>query len=253
LVEDKIVPNWTSRTLFALALFSNAVAHATPVMIDSFDVTGQFISVGPGGTNPLSSSSGTATAAGEALGGFRNIEIERLTGVSFNFATVGSGLFAMNLAADETGISRITWDGDTNNTLDHGLAADLTSLGTNNRIQLGIRSDLPGTVSLIVYSGASNYSTATFSAPALGFGAQPFTLISLPFAGVDWVATGLGADFTSVSAIRLVGDGSSISSASLDMQLSFIEANSSIPEPGTFGLIGMALCGLAAVRIRGKR
>jgi hypothetical protein len=231
-----------------LALFSVSTVSATPVIIDTFDTTGMtaFILPGPAGD---SANVGGATAGGESVGGFRNIEIERIGAGGVNSVSVTSGNFLMSLAADDTGFGRITWDGDANNTLDHGLAVDLTGLGTNTQIQLGIRSDLVGSVRLIVYSGAGNFSTATFATPAGGFGATPFTIITLPFADPVWVATGLGVDFGNVSAIRLEGDGSS--TPGLDLQLNFIEANG-VPEPGTFALAGLALCGLAAIRPRKK-
>lgn len=221
--------------------------HGAPIMIDSFNNTIHFASVGfaPG---TLSASSGTLTAGGESVGGARFFTITR-TGDgndSINVSSTLPGTFNFNLAANDIGTGLIIWDGDSNSTIDHGLSVDLTSGGLNAHIQTSVRSDLVAPVVVTVYSGAGNFSTFTFSSPGLGFAATPYTVLNLAFAGFT-VGGGSGANFASVTAVTLFVDGSS--TPGLDFQIDYIQA-SEIPEPATFAVIGLGLAGIGFAGLR---
>ena len=219
--------------------------QAAPIIIDAFDTTVHFASVGFGGPNPVVATHGTFTAAGESIGLARNITVNRATGDGNDSVNVGGGNFNLNLSAADTGTGVIIWDGGTNSTVDHGFSIDLTDGGTNTQIQTTVRSDLIAPVIITIFSGAGNWSTFTFNSPGLGF-AAPFTLLTIPFTSFG-VVGGTGANFTNVTSITILVDGTAV--AGLDFQMNFLEANG-VPEPGTFALMGLALTGFGLIRIR---
>lgn len=212
---------------------------AAPILIDNFD-TAQFLQVGPLGGNPLSGFGSVATGV-NSIGGFRAVNLTRTVGSGI--ANVDVNISEPSLLSYSNGASVVSellvwWDGDSNSTLDFtNYAVDLTGGGTNTGIRIGNRSDLVVSVSLQLYTDASNYSTASFNTPGLGTLA-PFTEEFLPFA--SFTPTGSGANFTNITAVLLSLTGP----ASFDLQLDFMEANNPIPEPMTSLLIGGALLGL---------
>src|SRR5262245_18938141 len=231
---------------FGWSLLCAGAASALPVSIDEFG-TAQSVLVS-GGSGLLTVSSGVAAA--DAIGGARNAMLTRLTGYGTDALTFdGGGLGRLDLssAAADTVVARLLYDGDTDDVISPtGLGgADLTSSDSNTLIRILARSDLVAPVRITVYSDGGNASSATRNLPGLGFGAQAFTTIDIPFA--DFAAIlGAGADFHSVGAIVVELSGED--TPSLDAQLDSIVAT--VPEPATAALFALGIIGLA---VAGRR
>ncbi len=227
--------------VLGMTLAGGVVLSAAPILIDNFN-TSQFLQVGPGGSNPLPGFNSVATGV-NSIGGFRSVELTRTVGSGI--ASVDANFSDPSILSYSNGASVVSsllvwWDGDAGATLDFtNYSVDLTGGGTNTGIALATRSDLVVSVTLQLFTDASNYSTANFNTPGLGT-LVPFTGVFLPFA--SFTPTGSGANFTNITAVLLSMTGP----ASFDLQLDFIEANNPIPEPMTALLMGGALLGLGA-------
>lgn len=231
-----------------------ASLQAAPIVIDSFS-TSQTISGTAGGANPQVTASGLA--APDALGGNRYVEFTRTLGTGVNGVSINqsnSGILEFSTGPNDAGTALLKWDGTTGAALSGtGLGGvDLTSGGTNSLLRVLSRADLAGaTVTVSVYTDAANFSTATFGLTPTGFGATPFTVNDLSFAG--FVATGgTGANFANVGAVTLFLNGSAV--AGLDAQLDLVAADttSDVPETSSFILCGsgLLLAGFVARRRR---
>lgn len=156
---------------FVVFILGSLGLTAAPILIDNFS-TDQFFGVGPGGANPISNSQGASTGA-NSIGGARNATITRLSGSNFNFINLSGGILEFNTAASDTGTGLILWDGGTDNVNSFGLGnTDLTGSGTNDRFRLLVRSDLVAPVTIVVYTSATDYSTASFNLPGLALPAR---------------------------------------------------------------------------------
>jgi hypothetical protein len=153
----------------------------------------------------------------------------------------------MALAPADSGYAYLIWDGNTDGTLNQtGLpATDLTDSGANTLIGLSVRSDLLAPITLTFYSlgGSSSY---TLNTPAQGFNATPFTNYAIAMTSFTTMS-GTGANFSAITAATMLINGQS--QPGLDVEIQNYRAMAT-PEPGTFGLIGAGLVGLAFIRRR---
>lgn len=225
------------KNLVAVMVVSLTVVTAqADLIIDSFD-TGQFVSVT--GTPSGFKSATDTIAAAEALGGERDIYLERTSAnsgsVSADVDTSLPGALTYSSGSSTTGNAIIVWDGSDSDatSLDAtGLGGvDLTLGGTLNALAIRTTSDLGASLVLTIYKDAANYSAFTQAVPADGtFTLQDFVI---PFASFG-VVGGTGADFTNVGAISLKVVGTT---ANVDLAVDFIKA---VPEPTSGLLVGLA-------------
>ena len=234
----------------ALGLLLVQEGLAAPMLIDAFG-TSQSLTIS-GGIGPATAQGGLL--ASDAIGGARYATLNRLSGFGTETLLVNGGsmgfLDASSAAAD-TITAALVYDGGIDNVLSHtGLGGiDLTSGNANGELQISARSDLVAPIVFTIYSSAVAASTANVNLPGLGFGAVPFTTVSVPVSAFT-PSLGAGADFQSVGAITVTLDG--LNSPALDAQLDSIVSMPivQIPEPGSAALFGVGVAALAALRCR---
>jgi len=220
--------------LGGLVLLAGA-EDARAILIDDFSTGQAAFVITPAG-------SGESRASGPGiLGGEREMMLTLVPG----FGSVGVGMSVSGDAmtyghfASSQGTGRITWDGaDGSSTLDPtGLGGvDFTNAGTEDRIGIPVLvNNLAATMTLIAYTDAVNYSTATVSLPG---SVPPQTPLSVLF--TDFTAVGTGADFTNIGAFSLFIDGSSTPGLTVGF--------ATIPEPTTATLLLFGLLGVAKLR-----
>lgn len=216
----------------AVGLLASSAAPAA-LLIDGL-AGPQNISLGPAGPNPITATSELPFAG--AIGGTRLSSMSRTAGSGLVSSNINSGILNFATGPDDAGIASLSYDGNANGTFDPSIGLggiDLTQSGANNAITFAYRADLAGaTVSVKVYSSATDYSVGSFIVSATGFGAAPFAAGNIPFASMV-TGGGAGAMLTSVRGIVLTIDGSS--TPSLDLQLQTV-ASDVVPEPATLGL-----------------
>lgn len=230
--------------IFRLLATSLALAYglsAATIIIDHFDET-QAVSVSGGAGNPVTAESNSAAAG--AIGGFRDIKLTRTLGAGTANASSNTIASVFRISTDDDADADVFmfWDGGNDTTFSPtGLGGvDLTSGGLNDRIKVGLRSDLVVTLTLTVYTNGTNYLTRSFSSPGGGTG-LPFTTLDLLFS--SFTATG-SPSFGSVGGITLAFAGPQ----SFDMQMEILDSDSGVPEPATLTLIGAGLLALGIAR-----
>jgi hypothetical protein len=189
----------TLSLLLTAALWAGAAAAAT---IDDFDVNQ------PPLTAPASASA-SATQDGPVanlLGGERDLRLTESTATGTIAADVSKGVFSFSAGPGASGTWGLSYDGNDNDadTLAFGLGANLTT-GGDNAFLLGLNS-LTGspTITLEVFSSATDWSTFTLANPAL----LP-TQVRIPFSAFT-VGGGAGANFASAGAIQVKLSGTAV-------------------------------------------
>jgi hypothetical protein len=224
---------------FALAgIVFASVANATSFIIDPFADTQQ-----------LTTSSSSNVAAG-VIGGQRYASINLTGGTgpdSLKINAPTADILDLAIATSDTSDMRLLYDGTTNNTGVNafGLTGiDFTQLGTLSLIRISLESDHANSLTMKVYTDATNFSTATVNYtndPSFNNYDTPFT---------SFAATGAGADFTNVKAFEVTINGIS----QQDSQMGFISAEANAaPEPSTMLLLGGGLVGLGVFSRRRRR
>jgi len=169
--------------------------------VDTYDSTSQVVTAAQGTTQ----SSSIATAGGEALGGERDILVSNtgLPGSGDLEANTTSGVLNINADPGAQGSVIVTYDGADGDaaTIDHtNLNLDLTASDATSFHFLA--TSQPGnTLTVNVYSGATNFSSVTVPLPVTG------SLLTFENLIVDFAdfapASGSGANFAAVTAIRM--------------------------------------------------
>jgi uncharacterized repeat protein (TIGR01451 family) len=184
---------------------SSDTAGVANTSIDSFSSTTQYVS----GSLHAGKTGGSATAASEALGGYRDLYVQLTSPVGSvslgaNADVPGALDFASGSASN--GLYWVTWDGagNTPQTLNPtGLGQiDLTGQGANTGISLSAGADHDNASALIkVYSDANDWSFASVSIPNTTDGTANQSLF-VPWSAFT-IGGGTGANFAKVGAVQL--------------------------------------------------
>ncbi len=228
----------------ALAVTLTAGLASAAVLIDNFNTT-QTLSVSGPGVNPQTSSTGVATGV-DSIGGNRGISLTRTGGAGTATINVNTpvGVLAYGNDSDSDSNAIVIWDGDQNGTVNAtGLGGlSLSEGGLNSALRLLVRSDLISPITVTVYTDAANFASRTVNAPGGGTH-LPFTEFILLFNSFS--ATGT-PDFGNVGAVTMGISGPQ----SFDLQVSLLEAVSTVPEPSTWALFGLGATALMLGRVR---
>jgi uncharacterized repeat protein (TIGR01451 family) len=183
-------------------------AGVTGTTIDSFDATTQLVE---DPDDMLPNQSAADTGPGEALGGERDLVVQRTSGtgrVRLSVNDLSSGFLELTTSSGAVGKGTAVWDGDDDDaaTLNPtGLGGiDLTQGGANTAFHMALGADHPSVMlTLSVYTDADNWSSLTFEVADTG-SATPDTSNPVLVDLADLVVQqGTGADLTNVGAIVL--------------------------------------------------
>jgi len=201
------------------------------LIIDDFDTYSSLTVTGPP-SGPMSTFAAYSTT--EAIGGERDVFIERTSNNSGAVATDISGSFASQLsyasAPFTTGNLLLSYDGsDASSALNPtGLGGiDFTQSGINTGIFLRSASDLGASITMTILSDANHSSFYTLSIaadPSFSF----FDYFA-PFSSFTSSGALGGANFSSVGAFTLLLSGNT---AGTDVSLDTVVA-APVPEPGS--------------------
>ncbi len=191
------------------------------ITIDSFDNGKQKIEAD---SDFGMSASGSMSAAG-ILGGERDLsaQLSSSTGaMTLSVNRFNRQVLEFSSTFEASGTDTITWDGSDNSQVLNptGLGGiDLTSNGANTGLRFNVGADLPGgSVTIRIYSNATNYSTATVSIPQTGSAVRQ--QIVVPFSSFT-TGGGSGATLTSVGAIQMDIAGSMAIDGQIDQFTAF--------------------------------
>ncbi len=209
----------TSESVQTVVVSAADAAGDAETTIDTFDATPQVV-VGSTTGVPVTSS----LAATETIGGERDMFVN-LTSVSgsieLNVDTSTANVLEFIASTTGTGSRIITYDGaDGDATTINGTGLGGQDLTANGAVGIRFRigaDQINGDLTIRIYSGAANFSTATVSIPNTGGTASEEVVVRFSnFA----TGGGAGATFTNVGAIQLEIAGA----AAVDGQLDLVAA-----------------------------
>ena len=205
-----------TQTVQTVVVSANDAAGVAQTTIDTFDTTAQIVTGSTTGV-PVSS----ALAASEAIGGERDLFVNLTSAsgsIELNVDTSTANVLEFIASTTGTGARIITYDGadgDATTIAGTGLGGvDLTASGAVGiRFRIGA-DQINGDLTIRIYSGSGNFSTATVSIPNTGGTASEEVVVRFSdFA----VGGGTGATFTNVGAIQLEIAGAAAVDGQLDL------------------------------------
>lgn len=212
-----------------IALLTASIALAAALQIDNFDTGTLNISVNT--ISPQISSAVDTNAA--ALGGDREAVLTWVSGngsAQANIDIYDTNRLNFNQDNGVSSLLLMRWDGiDAQPTVNNqgltGADSDFTGGGTNNAFDLEVvNDDTPATVILTVYSTSANWSQFSLNLPG-GINTPAHVDFVVPFGpGNGWVVgAGSGADFTAVTSLEVLIDGTVTAGA--DVAIDFFDAD----------------------------
>jgi hypothetical protein len=201
----------------------SASAEVLPIAyIDTFDATQQFVSDSP--FLPMIPT-GSILAAPEALGGVRDLRVERLSGalgVSAGVSAASPGIFFYSSDVSTGGTGRTAYGGS---------MFDLTQHGAN-ALLIRASSDLGAPIRIEVASGQNERSAATVLVPS----GSAFAQFLVPFASFARLSAN-DADFTRIALIDVTVEGQH--TPGVDVSIDYLAT--AVPEPSSLCLASIAL------------
>ncbi len=235
------------------------------ILIDDFGTNQELevIAIAP----PTGEASSFVAAPGDAIGGERDLVVEKTTGGNTDRIRTranpdGNTLLRHSQESGVQGRTVVIWDGPDGlpelGDIDFtGLGGvDLLDGGNSDAFEIGVEfSDIDGPIHFTVYdaddAGGGTFATATLVVSPVAF--LDFEIMELLFSSFSPTGGTLMDIFDSVGAIVMEIDGTAGDQTSWDLDLAFVRTNMVVPEPGTFvvwSLLGLSVCGWGRFRRR---
>lgn len=227
------------RLLIALVVLASAAFALPVVYVDPFSTTMQRVCVDE--TDPYcATSSPSAIAASETIGGWRYMAISRNGADGIVTGRVIPSVSFLSFAQDvaSSGVLETWWAGAG----EADMNLDITEAPTGEELkkfELRVRSDLGVIASLMLVTNGVAGTPVMFTIPATSV----WTIVEIPYSAF------VGQDLTDVDRIVLVLDGTNHPES--DVAIDYLGL--ATPEPGSLLMIGGGLLGLCLLRRRLRR
>ena len=246
----------------ALSLGQIQPASAANFLIDDFFTQQTATYSGP----PGSGSGNEVDATASAIGGSRDLWVQKTGGANGVTLSATVNPFEENLLRQDFGVASgstyVTWDGNDNNANPFtGVAyTGLGGIDFSGEATLDINvefNNLPGPITFTFWDAddpsGSTFATTTFNVPMLGLDSD--TTLNQPFAGFTPIGGSLAEILDSVGAIQTQISGEGIL-AGRDVQLDLVRttASATTPEPNSaLSLVALGVIGGAVSLLKRKK